>query len=96
MLSGDRAIGSFFLFFCLFVFFLAPTEKIKPQSLATDNLRFNLQSTTTGAQERENEGRKMTSGIDLVWVEVRAKTARKEAPVRLFVDLQICSCLKKN
>lgn len=28
----------------------------------------------------------MTSGIDLAWVEARAKTAQKKAPLRLLVD----------
>lgn len=28
----------------------------------------------------------MTSGIDLAWVEARAKTARNKAPLRLLVD----------
>lgn len=37
----------------------------------------------------------MTSGIDLAWVEARAKTAWNKAPLRLLVDLQIFSSLKK-
>lgn len=37
-------------------------------------------------KERKRKG-KMTSGIDLAWVEAKAKTVRSEAPLRLLVDL---------
>lgn len=82
LLSEDKSSSFSFLFFSFFFFFpLAQTEKINTPSLATDNLQCRLQSRTTGAQKREAEEKKMTSEIDLVWVEVRAKTARNEAPL---------------
>lgn len=37
-------------------------------------------------KERKRKG-KMTSGIDLAWVEAKAKTVRGKAPLRLLVDL---------
>lgn len=74
------------------IFFL-PKEKINTQSLRQTSVQWwwwggvcRAGPVVQEGKERKRKG-KMTSGIDLAWVEAKAKTVRGEAPLRLLVDL---------